>query len=204
MLSITKRCLLSSVLLLVVGLSVACGSSPTSSGTPGNTPAGTNPAATQAPRSTSTSTSSGTFTGSPVTYTAGQHYQVGQAVQINGTCIAEVLSATTSSGDSIIFPKAGDAFIVLEIAVKNLSSGQLIVSSLLSFTFKDTSGKQYNETFTDFAKPPDAALAVGGSVGGKVVYEVSASSHQFTFTYDPFLTDPTSSMNAPIIWDVSV
>ena len=200
MFTLLRRSWLPGVFLLVVVLTSACGSNATSTGTSsGKTPAATIASPTQAPASSPTSSSSGTFTGSPVTNTQGKQYPVGQSVQIDGLCLAELLSARTNPGDTYFFPKAGDIFLVLEVSVKNLSTTQLVVSSLLLFVLQDAAGTKYSETITDFSKPPDTQLNADASTGGNMVYEVPTSSHQFTLTYTPNFTDSTIS----IIWGFS-
>ncbi|HEU5348582.1 MAG TPA: DUF4352 domain-containing protein [Ktedonobacterales bacterium] len=162
------------VLALVI---MACGSSSTN--------AGTSVGSSSANSSSSSSNS--------------KHFKVGDQVKVGDTYVVTVNSFKTNPGDEISKPKSGNVFVVVDLTIKNVSSEEQSVSSLLQFTLKDSTGQKYNETILSSATPPDGKLAAGDIIKGQIAYEVSASQHDFTFAFE---ADMLSS--GQTIWDLHV
>lgn len=125
---------------------------------------------------TSTSSSTNTPSGS-------RHVKVGDQLKGGDTCSITVTSVKTSGGDEAFQPKAGNTFLIVDVTVKNVSSQEQNLStllqasckplaSLLQFALKDATGQKYSETFTTNATPPD----------GQIAFEVPKSQRAFTFT----------------------
>jgi hypothetical protein len=173
--------------LVLVFLS-ACDTGTSNNGsTTGNSP--TAPAAT---------TSAATPTSTAPAQTG--HNKVGDQVKVGNTWVVTVNSVKTSQGGSFSQPKAGNIYLVVDVTVKNVSNAQQPVSSLLSFTLKDSTGQKYDESIApDVGTPPDGEVAAGAQLKGQLVYEVPTSQKQFTLTFigDLLGTDQT-------IWDLSV
>lgn len=168
-----------SVLVISVAAIAACGSSTANTGTKSSGNSG--------------GTSSSTKT------TANQHFKVGDQVNVGNTYTVTVNSIKTSAGDDISQPNAGNTFVVVDVSLKNTSSKEQDVSSLLDFTFKDSTGQKYDETILNGATPPDGKLEAGDVLRGQLAYEVPTSMHSFTLA---FQADITSS--GETIWDLSV
>jgi hypothetical protein len=128
-----------------------------------------------------------------------QHFAVGQVVKVGDTWNVTVNSAKTSKGSGFSTPqKAGDVFLVFSITVKNLSSQEQTISSALSFNLLDSTGQKYTETiYPDAGATLDGKVAAGSLLKGSIVYEVPASMHQFTLSFEPDITSPGQT-----IWDI--
>ncbi|GER82472.1 MAG: DUF4352 domain-containing protein [Thermogemmatispora sp.] len=178
------------VLSLVIGAAIiimallACGESTSS-----NTGTAVTPAA-----STSTSKSNG------ATAPATQHFKVGQVVKVGNTWQVTVLGVKTSSGDEFNQPKAGDTFLLIDVSLKNLSSSEQSVSSVMNFTLRDSSGQQMDFTIvTSAPKTPDGKVEAGGQIRGTLAYEVPLSEHHYTLA---FVSDLLES--GQTIWDITI
>lgn len=166
--------------VLALALAVwACGSSTANTGTKSS--------------GNSTSTPSG---GSK---SGNQHFKVGDQVNVGNTYTVTVNSVKTSAGDDVFQPKTGNTFLIVDVTLKNTSSKEQDLSSILQFTLKDSTGQKYDETVVSNATPPDGKLAAGDTVRGQLAYEVPASMHDFTLAFE---ADITSS--GQTIWDLHV
>ncbi len=147
-----------------------------------STPSANNTQATQPATTQQQPTQAATAQQQPTQPTTTSH-TVGAPVVVSGTWTVTVNSIKTSAGDDITAPKSGDTFIIVDVTLKNTSSSNQNVSSLGMFNFKDSTGQQYTETITDFAKAPDGTIAPGELLRGQLVYEVPTSQHSFTFSF---------------------
>jgi hypothetical protein len=124
------------------------------------------------------------------------HYQVGQTLQIDGTWQVAITTVHTSSGDQYTKPKPGNTFLLIEIAMKNISSQQLTASSLIQYTLRDTTEQTYSETPLSNMPSPDGTVQAGADLKGTLVYEVPATIHTYTLSFISSVGRP------PVIWDV--
>ncbi len=125
---------------------------------------------------------------------------IGKAVQVGNTWVVTINSVKTSPGSEFTQPKSGNTFVVVDVTVKNISSSNQPVSSLLMFNLKDATGQQYTEAITDFTKAsPDGTVTPNSLLRGQLVYEVPSTDHTFTFS---FQSDFSGSDIAE--WNVSV
>lgn len=108
-------------------------------------------------------------------------------------------SVKTSNGDDVSTPKSGNTFLIVDVSIKNVSSKEQDLSSLLQFTLKDSSGQKYDETFISGATAPDGKLAAGDVVKGQIPYEVPTAQHSFTLAFE---ADITSS--GQTVWDLKI
>ena len=125
----------------------------------------------------------GTTTTGGASASSAQHFKVGDQVKVGDTYIVTVNSVTTNKGDDISQPKAGNTFLVVDVTIKNTSSKEQNVSSLLQFTLKDTTGQKYDETIISGATPPDGKLAAGDVVKGQIPYEVPLAQHSYILAF---------------------
>lgn len=150
---------------------------------------------------TGTSVGSSTSTTQKNTGSTGgaKHFKVGDQVKVGDTYIVTINSFKTNPGDEFIKPKAGNVFVVIDASFKNVSSEEKSLSTLLQCDLKDATGQKYTETFISGVTPPDGKLAAGDIVKGQLAYEVSASQHDFTFSFE---ADAFSS--GQTLWDLKV
>jgi pSer/pThr/pTyr-binding forkhead associated (FHA) protein len=124
---------------------------------------------------------------------------IGKAVQVGNTWVVTVNNVKTSPGSEFTKPKSGNIFIVVDVSVKNISSSDQSVSSLLMFNLKNATGQLYTEAFTEFTNPPDGTVTPNSLLRGQLVYEVPSKDHTFTFS---FQSDSTGSDLTT--WNVNV
>ena len=169
-----------SCLLLLIGALLACGAS-------SNTNTG----------STSTSSSQSS---APTTAPA-KHFKLNDVVKVGDTWNITVESAKTSPGSDYNKPtKASDVFLIVTVAMKNLSSQEQNVSSLVQFNLQDTTGQKYNPTIDpDEGATLDGKVEAGSPLKGVIAYEVPANVKSYTFN---FQNDIVSS--GQTTWDLSV
>ena len=150
---------------------------------------------------TGTSVGSATSTVQKNTGSSGgaKHFKVGDQVKVGDTYIVTINSFKTTPGDEFIKPKAGNVFVVIDASFKNVSSEEKSLSTLLQCNLKDSMGQKYSETFISGATPPDGKLAAGDIVKGQIPYEVSASQHDFTFSFEADIIS-----GGQTIWDLHV
>jgi len=129
-----------------------------------------------------------------------QHHQVGEVVNTPAGWQVTVNSVKTSQGDELFTPKAGNTYLVVDVTLKNTTTEQQPVSSLLQFSIKDATGQEYNQALapSDVTSTPDGKVEAGGILRGQLAYEVPTSQHQFTFAFQP------SFGSDQVIWDVRV
>ena len=172
------------ILILLCTLALAaCGSSSPNQGTAtGVTPAPTNTVSTP-------------------TSTPAQHFHVGQLVTVGNTWQVTVVSAKTSPHGQYSMPQhAGDVFLIFQLTVKNISSSEQNISSLLQFQLTDSTGQKYSTAYDDEAGANlDGKVEAGSPLRGSLVYEVPGSVHDFrlAFSVQAFQSGET-------IWDIHI
>ncbi len=129
-----------------------------------------------------------------------QHFKLGQHVKVGNTWIVTVTGFKVVPGDDITSPQAGNKFVEIDVTLQNVSGQQQDASSLLNFTFRDSTGQEYTETFVDgVPSSPDGPVEAGQQIRGSFAYEVPAAQKKFTLA---FQSDIFSSGEA--IWDLSL
>jgi hypothetical protein len=111
------------------------------------------------------------------------------------------VSVKTSTGSTFVNPqKSGDVFLVFLIKVKNISSREQAVSSLLSFTLQDANGQKYTETiYPDAGATLDGKVEPGSLLQGSITYEVPASMKAFTLAFEASII-----AQGQVIWNINV
>ncbi|GAC1374091.1 MAG: hypothetical protein NVSMB44_42210 [Ktedonobacteraceae bacterium] len=132
---------------------------------------------------------------------SSQHFAVGQVVKVDDTWNVTVNSVKTSQGDQFSVPKSGNTYIIIDVSMKNISTQEQDVSSLLSFNLLDSTGQKYTEAITTMSDihPPDGKVEVGSPLRGQLVYEVPISTKDYTLS---FQADITSS--GQTLWDIHI
>lgn len=135
---------------------------------------------------------------SPTTPPA-QHFKVTDTVKVGNTWQININSVKSSPGQDFSTPAAGNTFLLIDVTLKNLSSQEQNVSSLLMFHLKDDTGQQYTEAITSFTTSPNGKLEAGGLLRGTLAYEVPSSMHKFLLS---FQADIVAAGQA--IWDLAI
>lgn len=154
----------------------------------------------------STTTNSSSLNSNPTTDTTSttvptnKHYNQTDAVQVGNIFNIEIVSVKTSTGSQIFQPKSGDVYLVFLIKMKNISSQEQAVSSLLDFTLLDINGQKYTETIDpDAGATIDGKIEPGSLLQGSIVYDVPASMKNFTLAFEAVLILP-----GQVIWNINV
>ncbi|WP_052887746.1 DUF4352 domain-containing protein [Thermogemmatispora carboxidivorans] len=149
---------------------------------------------------TAVTPSSSSTTNKPTGTTTTQHFKVGQAVKVGDIWQVTVLGAKTSDGDEFSHPKTGNTYLLIDVALKNLSNSEQTVSSAVNFTLRDSSGQEMDFAFVSSApKTPDGKVEAGEQIRGTLTYEVPRSEHHYTLA---FVSDLLES--GQTIWDISI
>ncbi len=132
---------------------------------------------------------------------ANKHYNQTDAVQVSNIYDIQIVSVKTATGGQFFQPqKAGDVYLVFVIKVKNISSQEQAVSSLLNFTLLDTNGQKYTETiYPDAGATIDGKIDSGSLLQGSIVYEVPSSVKNFTLAFQASILD-----QGQVIWNINV
>jgi hypothetical protein len=114
-----------------------------------------------------------------------QHFIVGQVVKVGDIWNVTVNSVKKSPGDAISQPKSGNIYLIIDVTMKNVSTQEQNVSSLVSFSLQDSTGQKYTETITDLSDihAPDGKVEAGALLRGQLVYEVPASLHAYMLSF---------------------
>jgi Domain of unknown function (DUF4352) len=108
-------------------------------------------------------------------------------------------SVQKSSGIGSQTPKSGDIFLIVDVSLKNTSTSSQTTSSRSAFALQNSSnGLAYAEV-TAIGGTPDGTVAAGGTIRGKITYEVPQSVHDFTLQCTPDLTSDASAE-----WHISI
>ncbi|SRR6266496_6842 len=113
--------------------------------------------------------------------------KVGVPFVVNDTWTVTVNKVSTNQGDNLLnIPKAGNIYLVVNVALKNSSSQTQGASSLGMFSLKDSTGQTYNQDIV-FGHSPDGKVAAAGLIRGDIAYEVPKLMHSFILQFVPSL-----------------
>ena len=128
------------------------------------------------------------------------HFKLGDTSNVGSYWQATINSFKAVPGSDFDQPKSGNRFIAVDITVKNTSTASHILSGLVSFSLKDSTGQKYTETFvTGLPAAPDGTVEAGGVVRGTIAYEVPNTQKTFAFSFQPDFADTNQS-----IWDLTL
>jgi hypothetical protein len=142
-----------------------------------------------------------TSTKSTPTSAPAQHFKVGQVVNVGNTWQVTIESAKTSPHGQYSQPQhAGNVFLIFQVSVKNVSSQEQNISSVVQFTLTDATGQKYNNSYDDEAGATlDGKVEPASPLKGSLVYEVPKGVYDFRLAFAPELFQSGQS-----IWDVKV
>lgn len=185
-----KRRLFVFVLALCIAAMVilACGESSNNTGTASNS------------GNSGNSGSSSSSSSAPTKAPANQHFKVGQQVKVGTTWMVTVDSTNTSTGSPYNTPKAGNVYLIVTVSLKNMSSQEQNVSSIMQFNLQDSSGQKYTETIDpDAGATLDGKVEAGSPLKGVIVYEVPKSMHSYQLSFQADITSEGQTL-----WDLSI
>jgi hypothetical protein len=166
--------------------SIASSRTSTNSANNTNSPATT---ASSSPTSGATATPQGS---------AKQVKQVGDTITVDGVSCT-LMSAQTVAGDDFAQPDTGNVFVLVTVKIVNSSSSEYDYNPF-AFNAWWSTGNIVPESILGPSSVPMSqelgagTLAAGGSVQGKILFQVPASDHQAKLTWQPtFLSDKTSN-----------
>lgn len=152
-------------------------------------PAGTT-ASTSAATAGSSSASAGGSTSSsgadakPSAPTAGGNSHLGTPMK-SGDFTVTVRKVQYPYSSGMDTPDDGKALVVLDVEVANNTSQTRLLSGLMQFSVKDSTGKSYDETILlDAGKTPEGDIPAGKSLRGPVGFEVPAGAKGLTFSFE--------------------
>lgn len=119
-----------------------------------------------------------------------QVFEVGENVEISDL-VVQVESVIRSQGGDVIQPKPGMVFLLVNVRLENRGVRTREVSSAVSMSLKDASGRRYNlhlgaQTSAE-AGLPDDELQPGEQVRGQIGFQVPENARGLTFVFDPDL-----------------
>ncbi len=144
--------------------------------------------------STPPTTVSGTVTSAPTP----KPFKVGDHVKV-GFWVVTINSVKTNKGDQFDTPKG--TYLIIDASFQNTDKESHTISSLIQFTFQDSTGQQYDTAITGLSgiTPPDGDVQPGKTTRGQTVYDVPKDQKTFEFTFEDPLSD-----NAAAIWDLTI
>jgi len=132
--------------------------------------------------------------------TSDKTFKVGDVVTVGTNWQVTVNNVKTSTGDDVTQPKAGNTFFEVSVTLKNISSQEQNVSSLIFWSLKDNTGQKYDETIvTSAPSSPDGKVAAGDKLTGTLAYEVPLAQKQFELAFTPDLTS-----SGQTIWNLQI
>lgn len=149
----------------------------------------------------------GTNTGTAVTATASEatptpaaHFKIGQTVKVGTTWQIIVHGAKASPGGQFDSLKAGDAYLEIDVSLKNITAKEQNTSSLIDWNIQDSTGQKYSSSFaSDAPSGPDGKVEAGSTLRGTLVYEVPKAEKHYTLSFAPDLLS-----SGQTIWDITV
>ncbi len=167
------------ILALLILTLTACGSSATNTGT-AVTPQPTTPV-TQA---TDTPTAAPT------------HFKVGQTVKVGNTWQLTIRKVRNDGSATYLEP--GQIFLLVQVKAVNISSTEQTMSSLLSWTLRDSEGNTYKVGYdTNATHSLDGKVEVGQPLQGSLTFIGDAKVHQYQLFFENNFIDQGQT-----VWDI--
>src|SRR6266704_3360719 len=158
-----KRLLTLALLILALA---ACGSSATNTGT----------AVTPQP-TTSVTQATATPTAAPT------HFKVGQTVDVGN--IWHLTIRKVQNDGSATYLKPGQIFLIVQVKAMNISSTEQTMSSLLSWTLRDSDGNTYRAGYDANATHSlDGKVEAGQPLQGSLTFVVDEKVHQYQLYFE--------------------
>ena len=164
--------------------------------TPGGTPTATpqeRPTAT--PEITPTATPEGTSVATP----SPPYHKVHEIVQVGQDWRIVVTSVATQNQMNSIPASTGMTFLVLNVAMKNITTGFKTISPYTQFSLEDSASQKYT-LYTAGATNIQGVVAPSNALSGRLVYQVSNSQKEFVLSYQ----EDTNQSGVPTLWKLTV
>jgi len=149
---------------------------------------------------TNSATQSSQPTTLPTNSASGNH-KVGDKVSLDGYTIVVNSVKTTPGGQYDTPQHAGDIYLEIDVSITNQTGKAQSFDSMESFTLKDSTGQQYDQTILlDAPSSPDGTIQNGGTLRGTMPYEIAPSMKSFELDFSP---DPFENTDQAT-WNLSV
>lgn len=135
------------------------------------------------------------------TNSASSNHKVGDKVSLDGYTIVVNSVKTTPGGQYDTPEHAGDIYLEVDVSITNQTGKAQSFDSMESFTLKDSTGQQYDQTILlDAPSSPDGTIQNGGTLRGTMPYEIAPSmkSFELDFTPDPFGNTDQATWNLSV------
>ena len=132
-----------------------------------------------------------------------KNYTIGDVVKVGDAWDVTILSAKADQGSTIFQPKSGMQYLILHVAMQNLTTKNHSISSILQFTLRSDDGTKYNHAFY----APDGTTVIDGSVDGGqpakgiLSFEVPTTSKMFHLNFE---SNPYDAASPRATWDIPV
>ena len=177
--NIHRLLLFVAIIVTIAGL-IACGSSASNTGT-------------NVPTSPSSSGSTPTPTSTPV-----GHFKVGQTVNVGN--IWQIIIVSAKNGGTASYLKPDQVFLNIFVKAKNISSSEQTMSSLVSWTVRDTDGNTYGVGYDPNASSSlDGKVEAGQPLQGSLTFAVSGKVHHYILLFEVNFISPGQT-----IWDIHI
>jgi hypothetical protein len=125
------------------------------------------------------------LTTTPTVLSTQQVCSVGTQCVVNGVALTIVNVSRINSIDTAT-PAAGNIYLVLNVLIENVDSGEIMLYAPTYFSVQDSNGAQYSIMST-FPEPilSSGQLPKGGTADGNISFEVKAASSGFVVFYAP-------------------
>jgi hypothetical protein len=146
------------------------------------------------------SSSSNGSSGSTAPASAPKHFAIGQTVKVGDVWSIQVLSAKTAPGSTYVPASPGNEYLILQIAVKNISNQEQTISSLIQFHLQDATGQEYQVVIDpDAGATLDGKVEAGSPKKGSIVYQIPKNVRALTLGFEANVIE-----SGQTLWDIKV
>ncbi|MGQ9928494.1 MAG: DUF4352 domain-containing protein [Chloroflexaceae bacterium] len=120
---------------------------------------------------------------------SGTTAPIGQSVEVAPGLVMSVMGVEQSAGNDFFKPDTGNTFLLVRMNFTNRGASPQIVSSLLSLSVRDATGKRYEISTIASALANeliDGEIAPGAAKTGVTGFEVPIGATGLTLVYEPF------------------
>lgn len=154
---------------------------------------------TTTPTETPTATPTTTSTGTPAASPTSTYHNKGDIVQIGQDWRMVITSVATQDQANATPAPTGTTFLVLNVLMKNITTGSKTVAPETQFSLEDSTGHKY-PLYTQGVSNIQGSVAPNNQIGGHLVYQVPNDQKEFVLSYQ----DVTNQSGAPTLWRLAV
>ena len=117
-------------------------------------------------------------------------YVVGDIVKLGGLQVT-LNEVKEVPGTNFFTPEDGKYFLVVDMTFENIGNKDEVISSMLNFKLKDSTGQAYSisisATVASEGKAPDGTIPPGDKLRGQIGYELPLTAKGLVLTFEPGL-----------------